>query len=32
MLDKLKRTAGMEDIESRIVFEQALTPEDIHHR
>ena len=32
ILDKLKRTAGMEDIESRIVFEQALTPEDIHHR
>ncbi len=32
ILEKLKRTAGMEDIESRIVFEQALTPEDINHR
>ncbi|MDB6150186.1 MAG: crtP [Chthoniobacter sp.] len=32
ILDKLKRTAGMEDIESRIVFEQALTPQDIHDR
>lgn len=32
ILDKLKRTAGMEDIEDRIVFEQALTPQDIHER
>ncbi len=32
ILDKLKRTAGMEDIEERIVFEAALTPRDIHDR
>jgi diapolycopene oxygenase len=32
ILDKLKRTAGMEDIEERIVVEQALTPVDIHER
>ena len=32
ILDKLKRTGGMGDIETRIVFEQALTPEDIHRR
>lgn len=32
ILDKLKRTAGMEDIEDRIVFERALTPQDIHDR
>lgn len=32
ILDKLKRTAGMEDIEERIVFEHALTPQDIHDR
>jgi phytoene desaturase len=32
ILDKLKRTAGMEDIEERIVVEQALTPTDIHER
>jgi phytoene desaturase len=32
ILDKLKRTAGMEDIESRIVTESALTPVDIHER
>ncbi len=32
ILDKLKRTAGMEDIEERIVFERALTPQDIHER
>jgi phytoene desaturase len=32
ILDKLKRTAGMEDIEERIVVEQALTPQDIHDR
>jgi len=32
ILDKLKRTAGCEDIEERIVFEHALTPQDIHDR
>ncbi len=32
ILDKLKRTAGMADIEERIVFERALTPRDIHDR
>ena len=32
ILDKLKRAAGMPDIEDRIVFEQALTPVDIHQR
>ncbi|MBB5056153.1 phytoene desaturase [Granulicella aggregans] len=32
ILDKLKRTAGMEDIEDRIVYESALTPQDIHDR
>ena len=32
ILDKLKRTAGCEDIEERIVFEHALTPQDIHER
>jgi diapolycopene oxygenase len=32
ILDKLKRSAGMEDIEERIVFERALTPQDIHDR
>ncbi len=32
ILDKLKRTAGMHDIEERIVFERALTPQDIHDR
>lgn len=32
ILDKLRKTAGMEDIESRIVFERALTPQDIHDR
>ncbi|MFC7689850.1 phytoene desaturase family protein [Paeniroseomonas aquatica] len=32
ILDKLKRTAGMEDIEERIVVEGALTPVDIHER
>ncbi|TPG60269.1 phytoene desaturase [Roseomonas nepalensis] len=32
ILDKLKRTAGMEDIEERIVVERALTPQDIHER
>ena len=32
ILDKLKRTAGMEDIEQRIVYEATLTPQDIHDR
>ncbi|MDW8399177.1 MAG: phytoene desaturase family protein [Acetobacteraceae bacterium] len=32
ILDKLKRTAGLEDIEERIVVESALTPADIHER
>ena len=32
ILDKLKRTAGMPDIEDRIVFEASLTPQDIHDR
>ena len=32
ILDKLKRTAGCADIEERIVFERALTPQDIHER
>lgn len=32
ILDKLKRTAGLDDIEDRIVFEQTLTPQDIHDR
>jgi phytoene dehydrogenase-like protein len=32
ILDKLKRTGLMPDIESRIVFESALTPQDIHDR
>jgi phytoene desaturase len=32
ILDKLARTAGLEDIERRIVFEAALTPQDIHER
>src|SRR5450432_2329715 len=32
ILDKLKRTAGLTDIEDRIVFERALTPQDIHDR
>jgi diapolycopene oxygenase len=32
ILDKLARTAGLEDLESRIVFESALTPQDIHTR
>jgi len=32
ILDKLKRTAGCTDIEERIVFESALTPQDIHDR
>jgi phytoene desaturase len=32
ILDKLKKHAGMEDIESRIVVERALTPADIESR
>ncbi len=32
ILDKLKRCAGMPDIEERIVFEHHLTPQDIHER
>ncbi|WP_131194596.1 phytoene desaturase family protein [Lichenihabitans psoromatis] len=32
ILDKLKRTGGMPDIEDRIVFERALTPQDINDR
>ncbi len=32
ILDKLARCAGMEDIEDRIVYESALTPQDIHDR
>ncbi|MFO0801273.1 MAG: hypothetical protein U0804_27730 [Gemmataceae bacterium] len=32
ILDKLKTTGRMPDIEERIVFEAALTPQDIHDR
>lgn len=32
ILDKLKRTAGLTDIEDRIVTESYLTPQDIHDR
>jgi len=32
IIEKLKRTAGMEDIERRIVVERAMTPQDIHER
>ncbi len=32
ILDKLKRCAGMPDLEERIVFERTLTPADIHER
>lgn len=32
ILSKLKRTAGMEDIEERIVTERVLTPKDIQDR
>jgi len=32
ILDKLKKTAGLTDIESRIRTESALTPQDIHDR
>ncbi len=32
ILDKLARSAGMPDLESRIVVERTLTPADIHER
>jgi phytoene desaturase len=32
ILEKLKTTGQMPDIESRVVFERALTPQDIHER
>jgi diapolycopene oxygenase len=32
ILDKLKRTAGLDDLEDRIVFEHHLHPGDIHER
>jgi len=32
IIDKLQRVAGMEDLEERIVFEDTLTPQDIHDR
>jgi diapolycopene oxygenase len=32
ILEKLKRTGQMPDIEQHIVFERALTPQDIHDR
>ncbi|WP_372624983.1 phytoene desaturase family protein [Falsiroseomonas sp.] len=32
ILDKLARTAGLRDLEARIRFERALTPQDIHDR
>jgi phytoene desaturase len=32
ILDKLKRTARLTDIEDRIAFERHLTPQDIHDR
>ncbi len=32
ILDKLARTAGLDVLESRIVSESALTPQDIHDR
>jgi phytoene dehydrogenase-like protein len=32
IIDKLKRTALLSDIEDRIVFERHLTPQDIHDR
>ena len=32
ILDKLRKTAGLEDIEDRIVVEHTLTPQDIHDR
>ena len=32
ILDKLARAAGVPDLEKRIVYESALTPQDIHER
>ena len=32
IIDKLEQTAGMKDLERHIVFEKALTPQDIHDR
>jgi diapolycopene oxygenase len=32
IIDKLERTAGLRDLERHIVFERALTPQDIHDR
>jgi len=32
IIEKLKQTGGMDDIERRIVFESALTPQDIQDR
>jgi phytoene dehydrogenase-like protein len=32
ILDKLRRCAGMADVEKHIAFEAALTPADIHER
>ncbi|HYO83067.1 MAG TPA: phytoene desaturase family protein [Bryobacteraceae bacterium] len=32
ILDKLSRTAGLEDLEDHIVVEETLTPQDIHDR
>jgi phytoene dehydrogenase-like protein len=32
IVDKLKNTAGLHDIEERIVVEHTLTPQDIHDR
>lgn len=32
ILDKLAKTGGLDDLERRIVFEAALTPQDIHDR
>ena len=32
IINKLKRTAGMEDLKRRIVCERVLTPQDIHER
>jgi phytoene desaturase len=32
ILEKLTRTAGLDDLERHIVFEHALTPADIHER
>lgn len=32
ILDKLARTAGLRDLERRIVVERTLTPQDIHDR